>query len=54
MPDHIHLLMSIPSKISVSNFMEYLKGENAMMIFGRHSSLKCRLEIDISWHMGIM
>ena len=33
MPDHVHILVSIPPKMSVSSFMEYLKGKSAMMIF---------------------
>lgn len=40
MPDHIHMLVSIPQKISVSNFMEYLKGKSALMIFDKHANLK--------------
>ena len=40
MPDHIHLLLSIPSKYSVSIFMGYLKGESSMIIFDMHSNLK--------------
>ena len=36
MPEHIHMLVSIPSKISVSSFMGYLKGKSALMIFDRH------------------
>ncbi len=40
MPDHIHLLVSIPPKYSVSSFMGYLKGKSAMMIFERHANLK--------------
>lgn len=40
MPDHIHILLSIPPKYSVSNFMGYLKGKSAMMIFERHGNLK--------------
>ena len=35
MPDHIHILVSIPPKYSVSQFMGYLKGKSAMMIFER-------------------
>ena len=31
MPDHIHILVKIPSKMSISNFMGYLKGKSAMM-----------------------
>ncbi len=33
MPDHIHILVSIPPKMSVSIFMWYLKGKRALMIF---------------------
>ena len=40
MPDHIHLLVEIPPKMSVSQFMGYLKGKSAMMIFNRHANLK--------------
>ena len=40
MPDHIHMLVSIPPKISVSSFMEQLKGKSALMIFDRHANLK--------------
>ncbi len=40
MPDHVHLLLSIPPKISVSSFMEYLKGKSALMMFDKHVNLK--------------
>lgn len=39
-PDHIHMLVSIPPYISVSQFMGYLKGKNSRMIFDRHAKLK--------------
>lgn len=32
MPDHVHLLLSIPPKMSVSSFMGYLKGKSALLI----------------------
>jgi len=38
--DHIHLLVSIPPKYSVSSFMGYLRGKSAMMMFDRHAYLK--------------
>ena len=38
MPDHIHMLVSIPPKISVSSFMGYLKGKSALMIFDKHAN----------------
>jgi len=40
MPDHVHLLISIPPKYSVSSVMGYLKGKSALMIFERHANLK--------------
>ena len=40
MPDHVHLVLSIPPKLSVSAFMGYLKGKNALMMFERHANLK--------------
>lgn len=42
MPDHVHLLVSIPPKLSVSQFMGYLKGKSALMKFDKHSNLKCK------------
>lgn len=39
MPDHVHMLVSIPPKISVSSFMGYLKGKTSLMIFDKHANL---------------
>ena len=33
MPDHVHMLISIPPKLSVSQFMGYHKGKSALMVF---------------------
>ena len=38
--DHVHLCVKIPPKISVSEFMGYLKGKSALMVFDRHPELK--------------
>ena len=40
MPDHVHLLLSIPPKTSVSSFMGYLKGKSALLIFQRWGNMK--------------
>ena len=40
MPDHVHLLLAIPPKYSVSSFMGYLKGKSALMIFDKYANLK--------------
>ena len=39
-PDHVHLLLSIPPKMSVSGFMGYLKGKSSLMIFQRFGNMK--------------
>jgi putative transposase len=39
-PAHIHMLLSIPPKYSVSQIMGYLKGKSSLMIFDRHANLK--------------
>ena len=39
-PDHIHILVSIPPKMSVSSFVGYLKGKSSLMIFDRHANMK--------------
>ena len=46
MPDHVHLVLSIPPKISVSNFMGYLKGKSALMMFESMRILSINLETD--------
>ncbi len=38
--DHIHMLVSIPSKLSVSQFVGYLKGKSNLMIFDKLAHLK--------------
>ena len=42
-PDHIHMLVSIPPHLSVSQFMGFLKGKSSLLIFDRHANLKYKL-----------
>ena len=37
--DHVHLLLSIPPKLSISDLMGYLKGKSALMIFDKHPEM---------------
>ncbi len=37
--NHIHMCVSIPPKLSVSEFLGYLKGKSALMIFDKHPEL---------------
>lgn len=52
MPDHIHMLVAIPPKYSVSQFMGYLKGKSAMMIYERHANLKYKFGNRHFWAEG--
>ena len=52
MVDHVHMLVSIPPKISVSSFMGYLKGKSALMIFDRHANLKYKYGNRHFWAEG--
>ena len=51
-PDHIHMLVSIPPKLSVSQFMGYLKGKSSLMIFDRHTNLKYKYGNRQFWCTG--
>jgi len=51
-PDHIHLLVEIPPKMSVSYFVGYLKGKSTLMIFERHANLKYKYGNRHFWCRG--
>ena len=52
MPDHVHLVLSIPPKMLVSSFMGYLKGKSSLMIFENHANLKYRFGNRKFWAEG--
>lgn len=52
MSDHIHMLVKIPPKIAVSNFMGYLKGKSSLVIFERHANLKYKYGNRNFWAKG--
>lgn len=51
-PDHIHMLITIPPKISVSKFMGILKGKSSLMIFDRFANLKYKYGNRHFWCRG--
>ena len=51
-PDHIHMLLEIPPKYSVSEFMGYLKSKSTLMIFDRHANLKYKYGSRHFWAKG--
>ena len=50
--DHIHMLMTIPLKHSVSSFMGYLKSKSTLMIFDRHANMKYKYGNRKFWAKG--
>ena len=50
--DHIHMLLKIPPKMSVSSFMGYLKGKSSLMIFDKHANLKYKYGNRHFWAKG--
>ncbi len=50
--DHIHMYVAIPPKLSVSDFMSYLKGKSALMFFDRHPELRPKYGDRHFWARG--
>lgn len=50
--DHIHMLVTIPPKLSVSKFMGILKGKSSLMIFDRFANLKYKYGNRHFWCRG--
>jgi putative transposase len=50
--DHVHMLIRIPPKYSVSQIMGYLKGKSSLMIFERHANLKYKYGNRHFWCRG--
>ena len=51
-PDHIHMLLRIPPKYSVSSVMGYLEGKSSLIIFERHANLKYKYGNRHFWCRG--
>ena len=51
-PDHVHMLVELPSSISVSSFVGYLKGKSTLIIFERHANLKYKFGNRHFWCRG--
>ena len=51
-PDHIHMLVSIPPYMSISQFVGTLKSKSALMLFDRHANLKYKYGIRNFWCRG--
>ena len=52
MPDHVHMLLAIPPKYSVSSVMGYLKGKSSLMIFDKHANMKYKFGNRKFWAEG--
>lgn len=52
MPDHVHMLLSIPPKIAISTFVGYLNGKSALQMFDKHANLKYKFGNRHFWAEG--
>ena len=53
-PDHIHILVEIPPKHSVSSFMGYLKGKSSIMIYNKWGNMKYKYRNRAFWCRGVL
>ncbi len=51
-PDHVHMLLEIPPKMSVSGFMGYLKGKSSLMIYQKWGNMKFKYRNREFWCRG--
>ena len=51
-PDHVHMLVKIPPKMSVSGFMGYLKGKSSVLIYSKYANLKFKYRNREFWCRG--
>ena len=51
-PDHVHMLVEIPPKMSVSSFMGYLKGKSSTMLYEQFAELKYKYRNREFWCRG--
>ena len=51
-PDHIHMLVEIPPKMSVSGFVGYLKGKSSLMIYEKWGNMKFKYRNREFWCRG--
>ena len=51
-PDHVHMLVEIPPKLSVSGFMGYLKGKSSILIYQKYANMKFKYRNREFWCRG--
>ena len=51
-PDHIHMLVKIPPKESVSGFIGFLKGKSSLLIYQKYANMKFKYRDRTFWCRG--
>mgnify|MGYP001624275849 FL=1 len=51
-PDHVHMLISVPPKMSIAGVMGYIKGKSTLLIFERHADMKYKYGQRQFWCRG--
>ena len=51
-PDHVHMLISVPPKLSISGFMGYMKGKSSVLIYQKYANMKFKYRNREFWCRG--
>ena len=51
-PDHVHMFVEVPPKLSVSSFMGYLKGKSSVMMYQKWGNMKFKYRNRSFWCRG--
>ena len=51
-PDHVHMLVEIPPKMSVSSFLGFLKGKSSLMVYEKWGNMKYKYRNRQFWCRG--
>lgn len=51
-PDHVHMLVKIPPKLSVASFVGFLKGKSSLLIYQKYANLKYKYRDRVFWCRG--
>lgn len=51
-PDHVHMLLEIPPKLSITSFVGFLKGKSSLLIYQKYANMKYKYRDRVFWCRG--
>lgn len=51
-PDHVHMLLEIPPKLSIASFVGFLKGKSSLLIYQKYANMKYKYRDRVFWCRG--